>query len=127
MVSVAKALMRRERAILAGAAMAAALACGCAQQPLIYRWGVYEELVYEMYAKPGKADPGTQVARLSEDIARTQAEGKRVPPGVHAHLGYMYYLQGNSDAAYQEFATERELFPESATFVDGILRRLGRR
>ncbi|MGF1613831.1 MAG: DUF4810 domain-containing protein [Gammaproteobacteria bacterium] len=119
--------MRRERAILAGAAMAAALACGCAQQPLIYRWGVYEELVYEMYAKPGKADPGTQVARLSEDIARTQAEGKRVPPGVHAHLGYMYYLQGNSDAAYQEFATERELFPESATFVDGILRRLGRR
>lgn len=127
MVSVAEPLMRREQAILAGAAMAVVLASGCAQQPLIYRWGVYEELVYEMYAKPGKADPGTQVARLAEDIARTQAEGKRVPPGVHAHLGYMYYLQGNSDAAYAEFVAERELFPESTTFVDGILRRLGKR
>jgi hypothetical protein len=47
-----------------------------------------------------------------------------VPPGVHAHLGYMYYLQGNTGAAYQEFMTERELFPESATFVNGIQQRL---
>ena len=86
--------------MLAAAALAAVLAAGCAQQPYIYRWGVYEELVYEMYAKPGKADPGTQVAKLSEDIARTEAQGGRVPPGVHAHLGYMYYLQGNRDAAY---------------------------
>ena len=105
-------------------AMATLLLVGCTQKQSIYRWGVYESLVYDMYAKPGKADPGTQVAKLSEDIARTQAEGKRVPPGVHAHLGYMYYLQGNTDAAQQEFATERELFPESATFVDGILKRL---
>ena len=86
--------------------------------------GVYEPLVYEMYAKPGKADPGTQVAKLSEDILRTQAEGKRVPPGVHAHLGYMYFLLGNTEAAYQAFVTEREMFPESATFINGMLQRL---
>jgi len=123
-VSLASPLMMRRHTILA-AVVAALLSLGCApQQPLIYRWGVYEDLVYEMYAKPGSADPGTQVAKLSEDITRTQAEGKRVPPGVHAHLGYMYYLQGNKGAAYQEFTTERELFPESATFVNGIQQRL---
>jgi hypothetical protein len=110
--------------VFAAAALAAVAASGCTQQRYIYRWGIYEDLVYDMYAKPGKADPGTQVARLSEDIERTQAEGKRVPPGVHAHLGYMYYLQGNRDAAYAEFVTERELFPESATFIEGILQRL---
>jgi hypothetical protein len=100
------------------------LAAGCAQKPPLYRWGIYESLVYEMYAKPGKADPDTQVAKLSEDIMRTQAEGQRVPPGVHAHLGYMYYLLGNTEAAYQEFVTERDMFPESATFISGMLQRL---
>jgi len=123
-VSVASPLRVGQRALLAAGAIATLLSSGCAQKPLIYRWGIYENLVYEMYAKPGKADPGTQVAKLSEDIARTESEGQRVPPGVHAHLGYMYYLQGSSNAAYQEFVTERALFPESATFVDGILRRL---
>ncbi len=98
---------------------------GCAaQKPQIYRWGQYEQLVYQMYAKPGEAEPGTQTAILSEDIERTLAEDKRVPPGVHAHLGYMYYTQGNKRAALNEFGTEKDLFPESAIFIDGILERL---
>ena len=97
----------------------------CAQsKPPLYRWGAYENLLYDMYARPGKAEPGVQIARLTEDIERTHAEGKRVPPGVHAHLGYMYYTQGNETAALEEFATERELFPESATFIDGMESRL---
>ena len=116
--------MLLRHAIFAALAIVVLLAVGCAQKPQIYRWGVYEDLVYEMYAKPGKADPVTQVAKLSEDITRTQAEGKRVPPGVHAHLGYMYFLLGNTEAAYREFVTEREMFPESATFINGMLQRL---
>lgn len=101
------------------------LISGCVtQKPPLYRWGEYEELVYEMYAEPGKADPGTQVAKLSEDVGRTQAEGQRVPPGVYAHLGYMHYMQGNQGAAMSAFATEKALFPESAVFVDAILKRL---
>jgi hypothetical protein len=117
--------MVRHCAILAGTISAALLAAGCAQQkPQIYRWGVYEELVYEMYAKPGSADPDTQVVKLSEDVTRTEAEGQRVPPGVHAHLGYMYYLSGKTEPAYREFSTESELFPESTVFIDGMLQRM---
>lgn len=109
---------------LAGLALLAA-AAGCATPEAHYRWGVYEDLVYEMYARPGEADPGTQAAVLSEDVARTLAEGKRVPPGVHAHLGYVYYQQGLAEAARQEFLTEKQLFPESAVLIDGILERMG--
>jgi len=109
-----------------GAAMviAAGLSSGCAEKPQIYRWGIYEELVYNMYAKPGTADADMQVISLSQDITRTESQGKRVPPGVHAHLGYMYYLSGDAEAALEEFATERALFPESATFIDGMIERL---
>jgi len=96
----------------------------CASKPPLYQWGAYEELIYDMYANPGKAEPGVQIVKLTEDIERAYAEGQRVPPGVHAHLGYMYYTQGNTSAAAQEFATERELFPESGTFIDGMLARM---
>lgn len=103
----------------------AALLAGCAQtKPPLYHWGAYESLIYDMYEHPGKAEPGEQITRLTQDIEQTHAEGKRVPPGVHAHLGYMYYVQGNESAALEEFATERELFPESATFVDGMIGRI---
>jgi hypothetical protein len=125
-VALGEPLMLRRRATLAALAMVFVLGAGCAQKPQLYRWGVYEDLVYQMYAKPGKADPVTQAARLAEDVTRTEAEGKRVPPGVHAHLGYMYFLTGNVGAAYQELVTEREKFPESAIFIDGMLERLRR-
>jgi len=98
---------------------------GCAQTPALYRWGLYEDLLYDMYKSPGKADPATQVAKLREDVAETESTGRRVAPGVHAHLGYMYYLQGNAAAAAEEFRRERELFPESAPLIDGMLRRMG--
>ncbi len=102
----------------------ALLAAGCAEtEAPLYRWGNYENLIYDMYVNPGKAEPGVQIAKLSEDIQRANAEGKRVPPGVHAHLGYMYYTQGNQGEALQEFALERELYPESAVFIDGMLSR----
>jgi hypothetical protein len=98
--------------------------CAAAPQPL-YRWGVYEDVVYETYAETG-ADPGTQIAMLTEDIVRTQAEGKRVPPGVHAHLGFLYAAQGQPDLAAQQFAIEKDLFPESSVFIDGLLARMKR-
>jgi hypothetical protein len=100
---------------------------GCAKPQPIYRWGIYETLIYESYTTADGSIPGTHSARLSEDIARTQAEGRRVPPGVHAHLGFLYYSQGEIDAARAQFISEKELFPESSTFMDGILARMENR
>lgn len=118
-------MMRATRITTLMAVVNMLLISGCAtNKPPLYHWGQYEQLVYTMYAFPGKAEPDTQVAKLSEDVERAQAEDGRVPPGVHAHLGWMYYMQGNEGAAYNEFAIERHLFPESAVFIDGILRRL---
>jgi hypothetical protein len=106
----------------------ALLAAGCTESEApLYRWGNYESLIYNMYVNPGEAEPGVQIAKLSEDIQRTNAEGKRIPPGIHAHLGYMYYTQGNQGEALQEFALERELYPESAVFIDGMLSRMKNR
>jgi len=98
----------------------ALVASGCGPGPL-YHWGHYEPLLYEMYAHPGKAEPAEQIDELTEDIATAQSKGRPVPPGVHAHLGYMYLQQGNAGAAREQFEVEKQLFPESAAFMDRLL------
>lgn len=110
------------RAWLATAALACL--CGCATAPPLYHWGHYEQLVYDMYLKPGEADPSTQVDLMIQDIERAQTSDQRVPPGVHAHLGYLYFNLGKLDLSGEEFLIEKELFPESVVFIDGILERM---
>ena len=96
------------------------LLTACASRPTIYSWGQYEDLVYKMYAEPGKAPPEMEIERMEQDFQKARAENKPVPPGFHAHLGYLYYQVGKLEAAREEFATEKAQFPESAVFMDRL-------
>jgi len=101
------------------------LVSGCAT-PTLYSWGHYEELVYVSYAQPGKVSPEMQVEKLEEDYQKARANNKRMHPGVHAHLGYLYFQLGKVDQALQEFATEKAEFPESTVFMDRLISNLKR-
>ena len=106
-------------------ALLAALTAGCLGPPPLYDWGIYEEVLWEGYRpESGGGDPASQLARLEEDVERIVASGKRVPPGVHAHIGFLRFATGDPAAAREHFLKERELFPESAVFMDGVLARL---
>lgn len=98
-------------------------ACETTSSSSLYYWGDYEQLLYDMYNKPGNAQPEMQIDQLSADIERARHEGKRIAPGVHAHLGLMYASIGNMAAAEAAFNNEKVLFPESATLLDGMLQR----
>lgn len=98
----------------------AAFGTGCAA-PTMYSWGRYENLVYQSYAKPGEMPPERQVEALEEDYQKARSENKPVPPGWHAHLGYLYFQLGKFDQSKQEFETEKSNFPESAVYVDRLL------
>ncbi len=101
-------------------------ASGCTNSKPLYYWGDYEDLLYSRFVNPGEADPTTQVIKLSQDIQIAQDNGQRVPPGIHAQLGYMLYLQGNGDAALQALKTEKALYPEASVFVNRMIERLTR-
>jgi len=94
------------------------LVSGCAT-PTLYSWGHYEELVYVSYAQPGKVSPEMQVEKLEEDYQKARANNKRMHPGFHAHLGYLYFQLGKVDQALQEF-------PESTVFMDRLISNLKR-
>ncbi len=101
------------------------LLSGCAT-PTLYSWGHYEELVYVSYAAPGKVSPEMQVEKLEQDYQKARAINKRMHPGFHAHLGYLYFQLGKVDQALQEFATEKAEFPESTVFMDRLISNLKR-
>ncbi|CAG9001140.1 MAG: hypothetical protein CENE_03157 [Candidatus Celerinatantimonas neptuna] len=101
------------------------LLSGCASKPKpVFYWGDYETLIYQMYMKPGSADPATQISKLTVDIQKAHAKGLPIAPGIHAHLGYMYILDGKPALAREEFLKEKQLYPESASFIDGIIKRM---
>src|SRR5262245_77597 len=104
-------------------ALPAVLLTGCASPPL-YTWGHYEKLLYTSYAAPGKVPPEMQVEQLEQDYQKARATNKRMHPGFHAHLGYLYFELGKLDQAKGQFETEKAEFPESAVFMDRLIANL---
>ena len=106
---------------------AIALLTGCAHREPLYTWGHYEDQIYSSYAEPGKLPPEMQVEQLEQDYQKARAANKRMHPGFHAHLGYLYVQLGKLDQARQEFATEKSEFPESAVLMDRLTANLAKK
>jgi hypothetical protein len=100
---------------------ALAMLAGCATAPSTYSWGSYEEVIYASYVSHSDVPAEKQVELLEKDYQVARSENLRLPPGWHAHLGYLYYEMGKTDQARQELLTEKAEFPESAVFVNRLL------
>ncbi len=102
---------------------AALLAAGCApKNTSLYHWGNYENVVHDMYLKPGEAPAQTQIDKITQDIQESQAQGKRVAPGLYAHLGMMYAAEGQAAQAQEALLKEKQLYPESTVLIDTLLK-----
>lgn len=102
--------------------LAASLLGGCASGPqTLYDWDQYQPRVYQ-YFQGDESSLEEQIAGLEENIQQAHAKGRAVPPGFHAHLGLLYARLGREDQVRQQFETEKRLFPESAPFMDFLLR-----
>ncbi|PAB31567.1 DUF4810 domain-containing protein [Pseudomonas savastanoi] len=100
--------------------VAGACLTGCVQQPkTLYQWGSYQPEVYEYFKGESKE---AQVAKLEEDLQKIRSTNATPPPGYHAQLGMLYGSIGKDDQMVQELRTEKALFPESATYMDFLLK-----
>jgi hypothetical protein len=68
--------------------------------------------------------PEAQITQLEEDYQKARAANKSVPPGYHAHLGFLYFQVGKPDQALQSLQTEKALFPESTVYMDRLIARI---
>lgn len=108
---------------LAALAVAAALLSACASAPqTLYSWGNYPSAIYETLSTPEKADPQKQIKQLEADLQKARAKNQAVAPGFYAHLAYQYLQVGQTDKAAQYFALEKQTFPESAVYIDRLMK-----
>lgn len=116
----------RREAVRSALALAALLAvAGCATPPpMMYAWCGYEDSLYRMYLETGDFDAAAEAQRLAAEIERAHLEGRTVAPGVHAHLAMLCARAGDDVGAEANLLAEKEEFPESEVFVDGLLARL---
>jgi hypothetical protein len=118
-------MMRTTTLFTSIAIVGAMLLTGCAAPSTsLYQWGSYQTQVYNLYNDPGKVPVEAQIEKLEADYQVARSANKSVPPGYHAHLGYLYFQAGKKDQALQSFQTEKGLFPESAVFMDRLMAQL---
>ena len=103
--------------------IAALFFSGCASNNTQYYWGEYENLIYLSHHNPDEVPPSAQIEQLQADIEQAILKGKPIPPGVYAHLGLMYAANGDKALALASLTKEKELFPESTKFIDGLIKR----
>lgn len=103
----------------------AILLSGCVSQPKpLYNWDGYQTTVYQYYQQT-ETRSQEQIEALKKNVEMSKAKGTSVPPGLHAHLGLLYSLTGAIDLAMTEFITEKALYPESAAYMDFLMKNKG--
>ncbi|POM19239.1 lipoprotein [Burkholderia cepacia] len=115
--------MTMKRGIWLPATAAAMLLAGCAAPttPPLYQWNGYQPQVYEYFK--GQSSPQQQIDALEKALQEIRAKGNKPPPGFHAHLGMLYASVGNGQQATQSFEAEKALFPESASYMDFLMKK----
>lgn len=96
-----------------------ALLSGCSSPKTLYQWESYQSQVHDYFTSDAKQ---AQAEALERDLQKIASTDGKVPPGYHAQLGLLYSSLGKDDQMVQQFNTEKALFPESAAYMDFLLK-----
>lgn len=96
---------------------------GCKTIEPTYYYGSYPKAVYS-YFNADDVSVSQQITILEEIIEQARGKSKPVPPGVHAHLGMLYFEAGNTEQGLTNFEQEKALFPESASYIDFLINNM---
>jgi hypothetical protein len=95
---------------------------GCATKPPLYKWGGYDELLYQSYKSPDRTE--AMRVGLETHLAVLEKERALVPPGMYAEIGTIYLEKGDRLTAITYYKKERETWAESKTLMDSMIKTL---
>tara|TARA_B100000780_G_C21062355_1_gene427070 strand:- start:903 stop:1256 length:354 start_codon:yes stop_codon:yes gene_type:complete len=98
---------------------------GCATPNTGYYWENYSGTLYNFKKNPNEATKQKHIKELEKIIQKAANKGSRVPPGIHAELGYMLAQQGDKAPAIEQLQKEAITYPESKNFIERIYLMLG--
>jgi hypothetical protein len=101
------------------------LLTACAQKgpgPM-YLWESFPRQQYSTLQREASS-PDEQIAALEAHAEKARGGNAALPPGFRAHLGMLKLSAGNPDEARRLWEGEKTAFPESAPYMDQLLKRL---
>jgi len=97
--------------------------CGPSQKTL-YNWGSYQQESYD-YVKNSTDSSLDDLLKSYEGILNKQGgTRKTIPPGICADYGYLLVKRGRKAEGIAMMKKEVALYPESATFMSRIIKKL---
>ncbi|MBW2615657.1 MAG: DUF4810 domain-containing protein [Deltaproteobacteria bacterium] len=96
------------------------LLASCASQRMYY-WGDYSTTLYHSRKVPCEGNLLKHTQALENIIQKSEEQNLRVPPGVYAELGYVYFRQNATDTAVKYFLLEEQTYPESRIFMERLV------
>ena len=90
-----------------------------------YYWENYSGTLYSYKQNPTPENRARHINELKKIIKKAETKSVRVPPGVHAELGYMLAVDGDKPGGGAELRKEASIYPESKTFIERIYLMLG--
>ena len=110
------------RAILATSALL--VAAGCAHRdPPLYMWESFTRQQYDALNRDGSRVE-EQLEKMEAHAQKASAANAALPPGFRAHLGMLQLNSGDADKAREMWIAEKLAFPESAPYMDQLIKRL---
>lgn len=102
-------------------AMSIATLTGCQATKPLYHYGSYQNNVYEHF-KNEDSTVTQEIDALEKTISDSSRQKLPVAPGVYAHLGFLYLQSGQRDTGISYLHKEKQLYPESAKYIDFLLK-----
>ena len=87
----------------------------------MYYWGDYSTTLYHSKKVPCEENLLKHKQALENIIQQSEQQNLRVPPGVYAELGYIYFRQNVTDTAIKYFRLEVQTYPESKIFMERLV------
>ena len=102
------------------------ITAGCStHNTALYNYGDYSESYYAD-VKEHSAESQLQLQKSIETAIENAKDSQsgRVAPGLYANLGYIYLKEGQNKKAIESFKKEKALYPESAKFMDRMIKKV---
>jgi hypothetical protein len=105
---------------ISGACFVSFMTSGCATQQPMYYWGDYSNSLYCCRKDSTDENLLKHKEILENIIEESGKRNLRVPPGVCAELGYIYFRQNKNQEAMKYFELEERTYPESKVLMDRL-------
>ena len=96
----------------------------CATQKTLYNWGGYQEASYQYMKTNTEQDLEKLLVRYQYLIDNQKGGRMVVPPGIYADYGFLLVKKGRVEEGLKLMKMEVVLYPESAVFVERIIKRI---